>query len=68
MQTIAESLASLKGATIESVTAKISKDGLEFDCLVLFLADGRKVELWSYVTRTGNDVFESESSLDIEIN
>lgn len=45
--TLAEQLASLKGATIENISANLKKDDKEFSVLTLFLADGREVELYS---------------------
>lgn len=65
--TLTEQIASLKGATIENVTAKLNKEKTEFDCLTLFLADGRTVELWSYVSEYGSYIHAAESSMDIEI-
>lgn len=65
--TLAEQLASLKGATIENIAAKLNKEGTEFSTLTLFLADGREVELFSYVSYSGDYIHAAESALDIEI-
>lgn len=65
--TLAEQLASLKGATIENVSAKLNKEGTEFDDLILFLSDGRQINIWSYVSYGGDYIHAAESTLDIEI-
>lgn len=64
---LAEKIQSLKGATIENVSAKLNKEQTEFDCLTLFLSDGREVELWAYVSEFGSYVHAAESAMDIEI-
>ena len=65
--TLAEQLASLKGATIENIAAKLNKDGTEFSSLTLFLNDGREVELFSYVSYGGDYMHAAETAMDIEI-
>lgn len=66
--TLAEQIASLKGATIENVSAKLNKEGNDLLVLTLFLADGRRVGLWSYVSEYGDYMRPAESSMEIEID
>lgn len=65
--TLAEQLASLKGATIENISAKLNKENTELFVITFFLTDGRKVEFSSYVSYTGDYIRAAESAIDIEI-
>jgi hypothetical protein len=66
--TVEQSIKSLEGATIVTATAKLNKEKTEFNCLTLLLADGRRIDLWSYVSDFGSCVHAAESSMDIEIS
>ena len=61
--TIIDVLASLKGKTIENVTASPTKGESGVDSFTLYFTDGTSKEFYSTITFHGNDEFPAECEI-----